>query len=242
MGQELNNESRHLRLLDVARDEFNQCAAHAAELEGKARTYLTINALMMSVGVLALARGGLPEQLSIPVQLVLGLLLLFLLLALGNSYRHLLNVISVSTFRGVPASGSTIQDYRDRPEAQLVEALTTYYSERAASNATVVGRIVESLRSGVRFSKIGFLIFFLLAMSLVTTQFLTGREAMNCDDSELIGGEGSEDSGAGETGGGGSDSGGDASGSDSSAGGSSDPPPPLEETILEKGGDPPEKR
>ena len=233
----------------MAKAEFDQCASHAAELEGKARTYLTINALMMSVGVLAIARGGLPDELPVFIRLALGALLLFLLLALGNSYRHLLKVISVSTFRGVPASGSTIRNYRGRPEVQLLEAPTTYYSDRAASNAAVVVRIVESLRRGVRFSKIGFLIFFLLAMSLVTTQFLPERNAMSSEDNELIGWDSSTaaEPGPGEDSGGDSDSGGGTAGgsdtgSESSTGGSSDPPPPLEETILEKGGDPPEKR
>ena len=172
MQQEQNNESRQQKLLDVARAEFDQYAAQAAELEGKAKTYLTFNALMMSVGVLALARGGVPEDLAVSIRLVIGALLLSLLLVLGNSYRHLLDVISVRSFRGVPASASTIHHYRQRAEIQLLEALTTYYSDRAASNSDVVKKIAGSLYKAVRSSKIGFWIFVLLAILLVTTQFL----------------------------------------------------------------------
>lgn len=223
--------ARRQRLLEVAKAEFEQCASHSTELEGKARTYLTINALMMSVGVLALARGGIPDAISEHWRIGIGTLLLALLLVLGNSYRHLLKVLSVSTFRGVPSSSTTIRDYQGRTEVELIRSLTDYYSERATSNNIVLKSIVRSLRSAVLWSKIGFAAFLLLSLSLVATWFLPRSIPMNADAQDLNA-ENTDllpDNGGGASEGGGGEGGGSSSGN---------PPPPLEETILEKGGKP----
>ena len=64
---------------------------------------------------------------------------------------------------------------------------------------------------------------------------------MNSEDNELIGGDGDDaggDSGTGEN----ASGGGDTSESSTTGDGSDTSPPPLEETILEKGSDPPEKK
>lgn len=225
--------ARQQRLLEVAKAEYEQCASQAAELEGKAKTYLTINALMMSVGVLALARGGIPDAISEGWRIGTGVLLMALLLVLGNSYRHLLEVLSVSTFRGVPRSSTTIHDYQGRPESELLKSLTDYFSNRATSNRNVVDGKVRSLRSAVLWSKIGFAVFLLLSLSLITTWFLPRSSSMTSDTRNLS----AENTDLSPDGGGGSSEGGGGPGG--SGGGSSDtPPPPLEETILEKGGKP----
>jgi hypothetical protein len=164
--------------LGLAKASFDQIERHADSLESKARTFLTVNSLLVGAGGLSVVRGltALPGGIALRILLVLltGGLLGFV----AAAFSSLFAVLDVRRFEGHPRGSSTLDNFASDDVRTLRESLARYYADAADKNRPVTESMVADLKRAVVRTRRAFWFFVGLTAILVLTIVLIGEPQM----------------------------------------------------------------
>lgn len=149
------DDATHQRL-ELARASFEQVEAHIAALEAKARTFLTVNSLLVGAGVLSVARALPTDGGDVTVRTLLVLLVLSLLGFVAGSFRSLFEVIGVRKYEGHPCGSTTLADFANADSRTLRESLAHYYADAADKNRPESVAMVAGLKRAMMFTQWAF--------------------------------------------------------------------------------------
>ena len=153
--------------LAVAKASFDQTEVHASALEAKARTFMTVNSLLVGAGVLSVARDVSIGSGHIAVRVVLALSVFCLLGFVAAAFKSLFEVLGVRKFEGHPRGTSTLDNFAQYDAATLRESLACYYADAAEKNRSVAEDMVEDLKKAVLRTRRAFWSF-VVAITILT--------------------------------------------------------------------------
>jgi hypothetical protein len=164
--------------LAMAKASFGHIEDHVSALELKARTFLTVNSLLVGAGVLSVARGGLVAPIHAGLRFGLVLLTLCLLGTVAAAFRNLFDVLGVREFEGRPRASSTLDSFARDDAATLRESLARYYADAADKNRSVAEGKVKHLKMAIGMTRWAFWSFVCTICMLMVVNALTGEHKM----------------------------------------------------------------
>lgn len=164
-------EAASAERLALAKQSFAQAESHASDLEAKARTYLTVNSMLLTAGVLYLANGARAAPLSIFWGAASTVAVIGLLALVACAFHSLFNVLSVRRFEGHPRASTTLNEFAGSGVVALRDALAAYYASATERNHEVNRDMVRSLKAGVWRTQLSFWFFALSVASLTVLNF-----------------------------------------------------------------------
>lgn len=164
--------------LEIAKDSFEQIEHHATSLESKARTFLTVNSLLVGAGVISVARGVPALPGGIALMVLLALLALGLLGFVAAAFSSLFAVLDVRRFEGRPRGSTTLDNFASDDARTLRESLARYYAGAAERNRLVAESMVVDLKRAVVRTRRAFWSFVGVTAILVLSTVLNGEQQM----------------------------------------------------------------
>jgi hypothetical protein len=164
--------------LELAKASFDHVEDHVAALESKARTFLTVNSLLVGAGVLSVARGVSAESGGMAVRIMLALLVFCLLGFVAAAFKSLFAVLDVRRFEGRPRGSSTLDNFAADDARTLRESLARYYADAAEKNRPVAEAMVVDLKRAVVWTRWAFWSFVGTIAILTLFNVLTGEPQM----------------------------------------------------------------
>ncbi len=155
-SQQREQEDRTSERLALAKVSFAHVEDHVAAVETKARTFLTVNSLLVGAGVLSVARGVSAESGHAVARAVLLLSMLCLLAFVAAAFHSLFEVLDVRRFEGHPQGARILDDFKQDDAATLRESLARYYADAAEKNRPVAEGKVKHLKRAVGYTRRAF--------------------------------------------------------------------------------------
>lgn len=164
--------------LELAKASFDHVENHVSALESKARTFLTVNSLLVGTGVLSVARGVSTGSEAMAVRVVLALLVFCLLGFVAVAFKNLFAVLEVRRFEGRPRGTSTLDNFAQDDARTLRESLARYYADAAERNRLVAEEMVIHLKRALGYTRRAFWSFVSTIGILTALNVLTGDPTM----------------------------------------------------------------
>jgi hypothetical protein len=164
--------------LELAKAAFDQVEDHVSALESKARTFLTVNSLLVGAGVLSVARGVFTGPAAMVVRILLVLLVFCLLGFVAAAFKSLFAVLDVRRFEGRPRGTSTLDNFAQDDVRTLRESLARYYADAADKNRLLAEEVVVHLKRAVICTRWAFWSFVGTIAILTLLSVLTGDPQM----------------------------------------------------------------
>jgi len=164
--------------LELAKASFDQTENHVVALESKARTFLTVNSLLVGAGILSVARGVTAVPGGIALRILLVLLAFGLLGFVAAAFSSLFAVLDVRRFEGRPRGSSTLDNFASDNARTLRESLAQYYADAAEKNRPVAESMVVDLKRAVVRTRWAFWSFVGVTAILVLSNVLIGEPQM----------------------------------------------------------------
>ncbi len=145
-------------LLQLAKDEHRTVWECAEGFEVKARTFLTINSLLIGSGVLATM--PMLQKISVDeIRLLITVCLGSLLATSVVAFLALIDVFGLRDFHDAPDALATLQDLRGKSGRAVREDLALHYAENPKMNARSVEAIRAAIERGIRWTRFAFVAF-----------------------------------------------------------------------------------
>jgi hypothetical protein len=153
--------------LALARSAYDSIEAQVRALEDKARTYLTVNSLLVTAGLLSIAKGDYPSWMGCASRTASSIFGVFLLASVSGACWCALRVLSVRRFQGPPNPASTMADYANRPLTVLHASLAVAFGESFETNRRLGAQMAEDLKRAMAFTRAAFAAFVLVLLVFV---------------------------------------------------------------------------
>lgn len=171
-SQENSSEDTTPERLALAKASFDHIESQVAAIESKARTFLTVNSLLVGAGVVSLARGGFSSNGT--VRLLAVALVLLLLGSVAAAFKSLFDVLKLRKFEGHPRGATTLENFSLEGGPTLRESLAKYYADAAEKNRTCAESMVDDLKAAFKRTTNAFWVFVLTIAVLSIGAILSG--------------------------------------------------------------------
>lgn len=164
--------------LELAKASFEHVEDHVSALESKARTFLTVNSLLVGAGVLSVTRAVSGEPGGMAVRIMLALPVFCLLGFVAAAFKSLFMVLDLRRFEGRPRGSSTLDNFAADDARTLRESLARYYADAAEKNRPVAEAMVVDLKRAVVWTRRALWSFVGALAILTVLNLLTGELQM----------------------------------------------------------------